>query len=91
MPPIDKEASRVWHSGIREVLNRDWNPIRNAPEDQYDGYAARIAVMLRGNANDEELLEYLKWAEFEHMGSDRFDAKRNSEVVAKLRGLGPPP
>ncbi len=91
MAPIDKEASRVWHSGVREILNRDWNPIGKGPEDEYDGFAAKIAVMLRGNASDEELLAYLKWAEFEHMGSDRYDPKRNQEFVAKLRGLGPPP
>jgi hypothetical protein len=93
MPEIDTEASRAWHRRLREVLNRDWNPIGVARkvEDEYDGYAAKIAVMLRENASDEELLAYLEWAEFEHMGLGRCDQNRNLEVIAKLRNLGPQP
>jgi hypothetical protein len=52
MPPIDKEASRAWHRSVREVLNQDWDPIGvdGKVDDEYDGYAAKIAVMLRENA-----------------------------------------
>ncbi len=93
MPEIDKEASRAWHRRLREVLNRDWDPIGVAhkSEGEYDGYAAKIAVMLRENASDEELLAYLEWAELEHMGLGRSDQNRNLDVIAKLRGLGAQP
>jgi hypothetical protein len=51
MPEIDKHASRTWHSRIREILNRDWDPIGGCPADEYDGYMGKIAAMLRDNAS----------------------------------------
>jgi hypothetical protein len=63
MPEIDKHASRTLRSRIREILNRDWEPIGGGPADKYDGYMGKIATMLRDNASDQDLVAYFKWAE----------------------------
>jgi len=90
--PIDKRASRIWRSQIREVLNRDWDPIGGCPEDEYDAYMGKIASMIRDNASDDELLAYLEWAEVEHIGRGQpFDRQRGLKVIAALRTLGPAP
>ncbi len=83
----------AWRAQVREVLNRIWDPIGECPEDEYDGYVGKIAAMLLDNANDEELLAYLKWAEVENMGlgpSSRFERSHGLKVVAALRELGQP-
>jgi len=88
---IDKTASREWRSRIREVLNRDWDPIGDCPPDEYDSYMGKLAVMIRENVSDAELMAYLEWAEVENMGLGQFDRERGTKVVAALRKLGPPP
>ena len=90
--PIDKYASRVWRGRIREILNRDWDPIGGCPEDEYDSYMGRIASMIRTGLSDADLLAYLEWAEVEHMGlGGPFNRDRGLRVVAALRGLGSAP
>jgi len=90
--PIDKRATRTWLRQIRDVLNRDWDPIGDCPEDEYETYAGKVAAMIRDRASDEQLLSYLKWAEVENMGlGSPFDQERGQRVVAALRRLGPPP
>lgn len=90
--PINKHASRIWRSRIREILNLDWDPIGGCPEDEYDTYVGKLAAMMREHATDEQLLGYLKWAEVEHIGLGHpFDRERGMKVVAALRALGPPP
>jgi len=94
MPEIDKHASRVWRSRLREVLNKDWDPIGGCPEDEYDGYMGKIASMLRDSASDEEILAYFKWAEVENMGlgpEGQFNRDRILSVIVALRKIGPPP
>jgi hypothetical protein len=60
MAAIDIHASRAWRSQIREVLNRDWDPIGNVPADEYDSYVGAMAAMIRNSASDEELLQFLR-------------------------------
>ncbi|MDG5495065.1 hypothetical protein [Niveispirillum sp. BGYR6] len=94
MPEIDKEGSRVWRNRLRDILNRDWDPIGGCPDDEYDGYLGTVAAMLRENASDDELVAYFKWAETEHMGlgsEDQFNRERILGVIAALRSAGPPP
>lgn len=100
MPEIDKHASREWRSRLRDVLNREWDPIGVAGdggvEDEYDGYTGKIAAMIRDNASDEDMIAYLKWAEVENMGlgtAEQFDSHRDRilGVIAALRKVGPPP
>jgi hypothetical protein len=102
VPEIDKHGSRVWRARLREVLNRDWDPIGVAgvegAEGEYAGYVGRIAAMLRANASDEEMIAYFKWAEVENMGlgsEEKFDSPSHREgilrVIAALRKVGPAP
>ena len=94
MPEIDIHASLTWRSRIREILNRDWDPIGGCPADEYDGYLGKIAAMLRDNASDQDLVAYFKWAEVDHMGlgsEAQFDSMRILNVIAALREIGPPP
>ena len=66
---IDKEASRHWRKRLRDVLNTEWDPIGcNCPEDEYDGYGGKVAAVVRGGASDQELFDYLDWAETKKWG-----------------------
>jgi hypothetical protein len=88
---IDKEASRIWRGRIRDILNRQWDPIGGCPADEYDGYVGTIAAMVRDNATDAALMKYLERAESVHMGFGRFDSERAKMVVESIRALGPAP
>lgn len=95
---VDKAALRHWLRNIRDVLNRDWDPIgvfdidENWPEDEYEGYVGKFATLLRSEADDVQFFEYMQWAELEHMGLSRpFDRMRAKMVVEILRGLPIPP
>lgn len=77
---------------IREILNRDWDPIGGCPEDEYDTYVHRIVAMLRDGATDDELMAYLEWAEVENMGLGApFDRERALKVIGAIRDLSPSP
>jgi hypothetical protein len=89
---IDKHAWRQWRRQVRDILNREWDPIGGCPEDEYDAYAGKIAAMIRDAATDEQLLTYLEWAEVEHMGLGQpFGRERANKVITSLRALGSPP
>jgi hypothetical protein len=90
MPPIDKHASRIWRGRIRDILNKYWDPIGGCPADEYDGYVGKIAALIRDGATDDELLDYMRWAEAIHMGFGKFDTDRARKVIVLLRALGPP-
>lgn len=86
---IDKEASRQWRRRIRDVLNRDWDPIGGCPANEYDAYVGKVAAMIREGASDDELFKYLNRAETIHMGGSG-NRGRLKRVVAAIRALGPP-
>jgi hypothetical protein len=54
---FNTSAFGAWRSQLRELLNRDWDPIGDVPADEYDRYVGQIAAMIRNNASDEKLLE----------------------------------
>jgi len=85
---FDKNATAIWKRQIRDILNRDWDPIGGCPEDEYESYAGKIAAMIREGANDDQLMSYLEWAEAEHMGFGRFNRERGRKVITALRTLG---
>ena len=89
---IDKKATQLWLRRIIDILNREWDPIgvvRLGVQDEYDGYAGKIAALIRDGATDKELLEYLEWAEVENMGlSESADTERATRVIRALRDLG---
>lgn len=74
---------------VRDVLNRDWDPIGGCPDDEYDSYAGHLTGMVHGGATDQELLKYFEWAEVEQMGlGPPFDRVRAERVIAAIRNLG---
>ena len=89
--PIDKRAARKFLRSVRDVLNRDWDPIGGCPEDEYEGYAGRIASMLKSDAPEEDILKYLEWAEVENIGiGPPFDRERAERTISALRALTKP-
>jgi hypothetical protein len=91
---MDKYASRRWRKSIRDVLNREWDPIGvgEFTDDEYDSYVGELAAMIRKNASDEKLLAYLEWVEVDHMAlGPKFDHKRGIKVISALRALGNAP
>jgi hypothetical protein len=87
---IDKEASRHWRQRIRDVLNTDWDPIGGCPEDEYDDYVGKVAAMLREQASDQAVIDYLRWVETVHMGISPRDGleERLLTVMEQLRAIG---
>jgi hypothetical protein len=93
----DKKAVGDWLRQIIDILNREWDPIgvmsldAEWPDDEYQGYAGKLATMLRAQATDEELMSYIEWAEIENMGlSPPFDHERARRVIAALQALAMP-
>ncbi len=87
---IDKTASRRFRARIREILNRDWNPIGigDLPDDEYDDYVGKVAAIVNAGGSDQEILEYLTWAEADHMGFGKTNKERLGRVVLRIRTLG---
>jgi hypothetical protein len=74
---------------IREVLNRDWDPIgvANVVSDEYDGYIGRIYSLLSKHASDKDISDYLLWIEVEQMGLTRAPDDQRFLVVRSLQSL----
>ena len=94
MMPVDKRAARELMDQIRDILNREWDPIWDhapgSPKDEYDGYIGKIAAFLQRDATDEAILKYLETVEVEDMGLGRpFNRERAIRVVAALKALRP--
>jgi hypothetical protein len=87
---IDNAAARRFRAQIRDILNRDWNPIGSddLPDDEYDGYVGKVAAIINGGGSDAEITAYLTWAEAEHIGYGKADTERLARVIAKVRALG---
>lgn len=87
MEAYDKEASRRFRSEIRRVLMSKWDPIgvNDIPEaaDEYDSYIGDVFDLLRRNATDDEISEYLIWVETERMGLT--DLKGNPLLPSEIR------
>ena len=88
---ISKQAFLIWQGRIRDILNREWDPIGGCPDEEYDRYAGTMATMIRDNRDDFALMQYLERTERHDIGLGRFDAERARKVVASIRKLGPAP
>jgi len=69
----DKRAKEI-QDAIRDVLNREWDPlnVRDAgPKDEYDGYIGRIYRLLVSAPPREVIARELKKIEHESMGFDK--------------------
>ena len=100
--PLDRQEPKAWLARLREVLNREWDPIGvlpydgGGPEDEYESYRDKLASMISAHATDEELAAYLEWAASEEMGlgtptDAELGKKTLIRVIAAIRALGPPP
>jgi hypothetical protein len=91
---INKRDARDWRAKIRDVLNREWDPIGVAAAgvlDEYDSYVGPIAAMISADASDDALVDYLTKIESDRMGFGRFNGDRGRKVVASIRALGDAP
>lgn len=84
-------------SRLRDIGWRCWDPIGlseneggwegNPAANEYDGYLLEVAAMVRRNESDDDIAQYLIWAESEHMGMrTRPDTKaRAVATIAAIR------
>ncbi len=88
---IDKKAARIFMGRVRDVVNREWNPIGvpDLPEDEYDAYIGAIASMIQNRSSDEVFLKYMKMVELEEMGLNQFNRDNALKVIAKFRTIEP--
>jgi hypothetical protein len=67
-----RAEAREYHQAIRSVLLREWDPIGvdGVPEaqDEYDAYVSQIHGLLIRREPLQKIVDYLWWAETEHMG-----------------------
>jgi hypothetical protein len=77
-------------NGIGNVLKREWDPIPDSADDEYEAYAHQIASLLRRGASDEELFSYLARTETVDIGlGEPADADRIYRVSTALRAIRP--
>jgi hypothetical protein len=67
-----RDRARRMHAAIKEVLLNEWDPIGvkeiAEAQDEYDGYVPTIYKMLIQQRTEQEIFDYLWWAETDHMG-----------------------
>lgn len=69
---------------VARLLWTEWDPIGvndSGPDDEYNGYAPEIVVMLERNADIEEIARHLSEIATERMGL--FDNREHSLSTAK--------
>ncbi len=88
-PSADVIHKRAWTRKIRDILNREWDPIGGCPEDEYETYAAKVAAMFLQDASDDAIMQYLEWAAVENMGLAQFNSDRARKAIAAIRRLVP--
>ena len=85
---LGPEDSRL-HPAISEVLHYIWDPIGVAgiPEarDEYEGYVHQVMSLLRSEATEAEIVDYLVDVETNGMGLERPRAGSENAVRLLLR------
>ena len=85
----------VMRSRVRQVLLDDWDPHNAAgspaAHNTYDGYIAPLLDLLRGGADDEQIIDFLHERERESMCFPSLGTQRLRPVARKLRALLPAP
>jgi hypothetical protein len=78
---------------IRKILLEDWDPANaarfEAAQHEYDGYLAPLADLIRSEADEEALIDFLKEREAETMcfpAAGRSHLKRVAHKLIALRG-----
>ncbi len=85
---LGPEDSKL-HPAISEVLHYIWDPIgvSGVPEarDEYDAYVNDVLSLLRSNATESQMVDYLVEIETYGMGLDRPRARSENAVRILLR------
>ena len=75
---------------VKMILLKEWDPIGvgDSPEadDEYDSYVQDVSRMLREEKTVDELYDYLRWIEVEHIGLDG-DEVHTRTVAHRLMNL----
>lgn len=83
---FDRASVKAWFRRVRDVLNREWDPIGDCPENEYDTYAARVMALILEDRSDEAIENYLEWVETQYMGlREPVDRDRLKRTVAAIR------
>ena len=87
-----ESAGQAWltiQDQMREILNRDWDPIGVADivADEYDMYIEQIHSLLAKCASENQIAEYLLWVEVERMGLTGTPIGQRRLVAKTLREL----
>jgi hypothetical protein len=74
---------------VREVLNREWDPIGVAEvvDDEYDIYIEELYRLVKSNAREQEIADRLHTIEAERMGLRASAAAHLRAVAVSLRHL----
>jgi hypothetical protein len=85
-------AGRIWltiQDQIRDVLNRDWDPIGVADvvEDEYEMYIGHIYSLLAKDTTEQAIADHLLTIELERMGLAGTPMNQLLRVAANLRSL----
>jgi hypothetical protein len=85
-------AGQAWltaQNQMREILNRDWDPIGVADivADEYDMYIGEIYSLLAKCASENEIAEYLLWVEVRRMGLTGTPIGQRLSAAKHLREL----
>jgi hypothetical protein len=84
------DRARDYHRGIRRVLLHDWDPIGVADvpqaQDEYDSYVPELYSLLIRREPRHKLVDFLWWAETEHMGLCG-NRRRTEQVADRLLNI----
>ena len=89
MDSRETRATKIQDS-IRQVLERDWNPIGfgdELPEDEYDSYIAPVYRILAGSRSEQEIIECLSRLERDIIGLPCESAEELRPVARRLLAL----
>jgi hypothetical protein len=77
---------------IRDVLNRQWDPIGVADivEDEYEGYIGEIYGLLKSGSSEAEIAEHLRSIEADKMELRVSPLEKLRSVAESLHGLDLP-
>ena len=79
---------------IREVLLADWDPSNAArfesARHEYDAYLSPLADLIRSDADEEQIVSFLKERESEIMCFPAVGASHLRRVARKLKALNQP-
>lgn len=85
-----REAAAQGHLKVMEIL-REWDPIGVEPNnnpacfDEYDCYAGSIMHELNGDADIEQMVDWLRKSATEHMGLSSFNEKLARKLMIELK------